>query len=207
MININQVCTSQVSFSPANFNLATSIVHNAHCTTPCYCTLYNNVHLTHLALMALCSASTTWRSLGSSALTLASRAPTDSTPPLLIFLLRPSSFSAVYIVMVSRSIMTLISIIQLGKLAIKIFLSPCCLAAGVKVERERLLMWQQMWVENSGLWQKFLRRERLLAGSLREGGPSKIVLVNNNNISTLIPSSQLFEKDYLFTPGSLRENI
>ena len=140
MININQVCTSQVSFSPANFNLATSIVHNAHCTTPCYCTLYNNVHLTHLALMALCSASTTWRSLGSSALTLASRAPTDSTPPLLIFLLRPSSFSAVYIVMVSRSIMTLISIIQLGKLAIKIFLSPCCLAAGVKVERERLLM-------------------------------------------------------------------
>ena len=66
MININQVCTSQVSFSPANFNLANSIVHivqhlliahrttmytlptlppfhRAHFTTPSYYTLYNFV--------------------------------------------------------------------------------------------------------------------------------------------------------------------
>ena len=68
-----------------------SIVHILQHLLITHCTTLS-VHLTHLALMALCSASTTWRSLGSSALTLASRAPTDSTPPLLIFLLRPSSF-------------------------------------------------------------------------------------------------------------------
>ena len=116
MININQVCTSKVSFSLANFNLASSVVHivqhlliahcttiytlptlppfhRAHFTTPSYYTLYNFVRPPYPpCLDGLVQRLHHLALIGLISPHIGQQAPTDLNPPPSIFLLRPSSF-------------------------------------------------------------------------------------------------------------------